>query len=101
MEDTILIRLLQIQKEQDRKTERFDPEMDLHYFDIDLLTVVLDVIGLPEEGSEAPILSQEDPFCRDSWASMFYDMVETGTPDECAAYISRVRKTYQSYLERG
>lgn len=101
MEDAILIRLLQIQAEQDRKTSRFDPDLDLHYFNVDLLSVILDAVGLPEEGADAPVASQDEPFCRDSWYSMFGDMVENGTPDECAAYLSRVRKTYDAYIKEG
>ena len=106
MQDALLIHLLQLQFRHEQKMREFGTKLDFSYFDIDLVKPVLDAIGLPrdntvdqnEKHGYPAYVDHPDTFCRDYWSGAFYDMVENGTPDECAAYISWVRKEYSKYL---
>lgn len=108
MKDSILIRLLQLQFEHDQKIKKFGPKLDFSYFDIDLLPVVLDAIGLPpdntveqeEKYGYPDYVDHEDTFCRDYWYDLFDEIIENGNPDECAAYLSRAREECQKYLSK-
>ncbi|PAP75082.1 hypothetical protein [Rubrivirga marina] len=104
--ETLLIRLLQLDHQQWAKVGKFHPDIDFSYFDVNLLDLVLDAIGLPQDNTveQADKYGPEtgfdhaDTFCRDYWTTQFRDRVQDGTPDECAAYISWVRKSYAEFL---
>lgn len=106
MTDALLIKLLHLQFQQDQKMREFGSKLDFSYFNIELIEPVLDEIGLPRDNTVdqdkkygyLDYVDHPDTFCRDYWSGSFSEHVENGTPDECAAFISWVRKSYQEHL---
>jgi hypothetical protein len=55
MDEQTLIKLLQIQFAHECKLRKFAGKINLTYFEIDLLGVVLDTVGVPADNSLAQI----------------------------------------------
>lgn len=51
MNDQILVKLLQMHFEHERKLHEFAGRISLSSFEVDLLSVVLDAVGVPAEGT--------------------------------------------------
>lgn len=106
--EALLIRLLQLDYQQWEKVSRFDGVIDFSYFDVDLLDLVLDAVGLPRDNTVEQIdqygyetgMDHPQTFCRDYWTDQFRERVQNGTPDECVAYLSWVRKSYAEFRQK-
>jgi hypothetical protein len=98
MDEKTLIKLLQIQFEHQRKLRGFAGKINLNYFDIDLLSVVLDATGVPvdnvidqiEKYGYAGWLERPDPFSREWYYDEFQQQVMHGTYEECRDYLEEV-----------
>ena len=100
MDEKILIKLLQLQFSHNRKLNEFMGKMNLSYLEIDLLSLVLDSIGVPADNNLAQIrkygygtwYEQPDTFTRDWHYREFQRAVVLGTPEECQSYLEAVRQ---------
>lgn len=98
MDNEILINLLQIQFEHHRKIEEFAGKLNLNYLEIDLLSVVLDALGVPADNTIEQIekygyvdwLNQPDTFSRYGYYRVFEKQVVHGTYEECQTYLEAV-----------
>jgi len=108
MSEITLIKLLQIQFAHERKLREFAGKINLNYFAIDLLSVVLDAIGVPTDNTLAQIgkygyggwIEQPDIFSREGYYDEFHRQVTHGTAEECQAYLENiiVTSTFQHLL---
>lgn len=108
MDEKTLIKLLQIQFEHERKLREFAGKINLNYFEIDLLSVVLDAVGVPADNTLTQIrkygyggwLEQPDTFSREWFYDEFQHQVTHGTDEECQAYLEdvMVTSTFQHLL---
>jgi hypothetical protein len=106
MNQEILIKLLQLQVEHNRKLGEFKGKINLVYLEIDLLSVVLDAVGVPTDNTIEQIekygysdwLSQPDTFSRYGYYRVFEEQVVHGTAEECQSYLEAVRATIPSHF---
>jgi hypothetical protein len=105
MNEEMLVKLLQIQFEHERKLAEFAGRMNLDYFEVDLLGVVLDAVGVPADNSLEQMgkygygqwLDRPETFSRLWYYEAFQRQVVQGTAEECRAYLEMVRETRISY----
>lgn len=98
MEKTILIKLLQLHFEHQRKIAEFTGKINLTHLEIDLLSLVLDAVGVPADNSLTQMgkygygdwLEQPDTFSRYWHYCEFEKRVKQGTEDECEAYLENI-----------
>lgn len=103
MDDEILIKLLQLQFEHSRKIEEFAGKINLNYLEIDLLSVVLDALGVPADNTIEQIekygyydwLEQPDTCSRYLYYEEFKNQVKQGSDEECRAYLEAIAATRQ------
>ena len=103
MNNEILIKLLQLQFEHNRKIEEFAGKINLNYLEIDLLSVVLDALGVPADNTIEQIekygyhnwLKQPETCSRYLYYEEFKNRVKEGSDDECRAYLEAVAATRQ------
>jgi arylsulfatase A-like enzyme len=101
MDQDILVKLLQLHFEHNRKIEVFKGKINLEYFGIDLLSVVLDAVGVPADNTIEQIekyghvdwLIQPDTFSRYGYYRVFEKHVVSGTYEEYRAYLEAVKAT--------
>jgi hypothetical protein len=106
MNREILVRLLQLQFEYKRKVEQFAGKINLDYLEIDLLSVVLDALGVPADNTIQQIekygyggwLNQPDTFSRYDYYRVFEKQVVQGTYEECQAYFDAVVASVPAYF---
>ena len=104
MNQEILLKLLQLQVEHNRKLGEFKGKINLVYLEIDLLSVVLDAVGVPTDNTIEQIekygysdwLSQPDTVSRCSYYRVFEEQVVQGTAEECQTYLEAVKATIPS-----
>jgi hypothetical protein len=104
MNNEILIKLLQLQFEHDRKIEEFANKINLSYLEIDLLSVVLDALGVPADNTIEQIekygyydwLDQPGTRSRYSYYQEFKNRVKQGDAEECRAYLEAVAAHHQT-----
>lgn len=104
-----LVKLLQLQFSHERKLREFAGKIDLSYFEIDLLSLVLDAIGVPADNTLAQIgkygygawIEQPDTFSRGWFYDEFQRQVIHGTAEECQAYLENMSatNTFQQMLK--
>ncbi|MCB9078869.1 MAG: hypothetical protein H6631_14800 [Anaerolineaceae bacterium] len=98
MNETLLIKLLQLHYEHQRKIDEFKGKLNLTYLEIDLLDLVLDAIGVPADNSVEQIgqygygvwLEQSDTFSRGWYYTEFQQQVKHGAAEECRAYLENI-----------
>ena len=98
MNETLLIKLLQLHYEHQRKIDEFKGKLNLTYLEIDLLDLVLDAVGVPADNSVEQIgqygygawLEQSDTFSRVWHYNEFQQQVKHGTAQECGAYLENI-----------
>jgi hypothetical protein len=103
MDEQTLIKLLQIQFEHERKLREFAGKINLNYLGIDLLSVVLDAIGVPADNTIEQIgkygygewVEQPDTFSRDWYYREFQNLVKQGSYEEYQAYLEAVTAAHQ------
>lgn len=103
MNKEILIKLLQLHFHHERKINEFQGKINLDYFEIDLLDVVLDAAGIPADNSVEQMeqygysewLDQPDTFSRYRYYQEFKRQVRLGKYQECEAYLESVFATHQ------
>lgn len=103
MDKEILIKLLQLQFEHNRKIEEFAGKINLTYLEIDLLSLVLDALGVPADNTIGQIekygyydwLKQPDTCSRYLYYEEFKKRVKQGSHEECRAYLEAVAATRQ------
>ena len=101
MDNEILIKLLQLQFEHNRKIEEFAGKINLNYLEIDLLSVVLDALGVPADNTSEQIekygyydwLKRPDTCSRYLYYEEFKQQVMQGSYQECRAYLEAVAAT--------
>jgi hypothetical protein len=111
MDEVILIKLLQIHFEHQRKLSEFAGKINLSYFEIDLLGLVLDAAGVPADNTVEQIgkygyndwIEQPDTFSRVWYYEDFQRQVAHGSYEECRAYLEGVivTTTFQHLLKGG
>ncbi|HXV43849.1 MAG TPA: hypothetical protein VEC96_12360 [Anaerolineae bacterium] len=109
MDEKILIKLLHMQFEHERKLREFAGKINLNYFEIDLLDVVLDAVGVPPDNTLAQIgkygygdwVEQPDTFSRAWYYDEFKRQVKQGNQAEYKAYLEEifVTTTFQYLLD--
>lgn len=106
MDEKILIKLLQTQFEHNRKLRELRGKINLDNLEIDLLSLVLDALGVPADNTIEQIekygyqawLEQPDTFSRYWHYRQFEKQVLRGSYEECKAYLEAVmEKTSYSY----
>lgn len=103
MDKEILIKLLQLQFEHNRKIEEFAGKINLTYLEIDLLSVVLDALEVPADNTIEQIekygyyewLDQPDTCSRYSYYEEFKKRVKQGNDEECRVYLETIAATRQ------
>lgn len=108
MDEKSLTKLLQMQFEHERKLREFAGKINLNYFEIDLLSVVLDAVGVPADNTLEQIekygyagwLEQPDTVSRAWYYDEFHEQVAHGTYEEAQAYLESVivTSTFQYML---
>lgn len=101
MNNEILIKLLQLQFEHNRKIEEFAGKINLNYLEIDLLSVVLDALGIPADNTIEQIekygyydwLKQPETCSRYLYYEEFKNRVKQGSDEECRAYLEAIAAT--------
>ncbi|MCL4296474.1 MAG: hypothetical protein KJ077_12135 [Anaerolineae bacterium] len=101
MDEKTLIKLLQLQFEHERKLREFAGKLNLNYLEIDLLSVVLDAVGVPADNTLDQIekygyagwLDQPDTVSRAWYYDEFQRQVAHGTYEEAQAYLESVMVT--------
>jgi hypothetical protein len=96
MDDEILTRLLQIEFEHNSKIDKHEEALNADYLYIDLLTLILDAIGMPVDATELPE-DHPDFFCRDYWLFGFDESVKEGTYEECKAFLESTKADLERY----
>lgn len=96
MDDEILIRLLQIEFEHNCRISKHEEVLNTDNLYIDLLSVVLDAIGVPADNSAKLDPEHPDFFCRD-WHYFEFEEIAEGTCEECKAYLKAVREALEEY----
>lgn len=104
-----LVKLLQMQFSHERKLREFAGKINLSYFELDLLGVVLDAIGVPADNTVAQIgkygygawAEQPDTFSRSWFYDEFQRQVVQGTAEECQAYLENMiaTSTFQNLMQ--
>ena len=105
MDEKTLTKLLQLHFEHQRKINEFAGKMNLSYFEIDLLGLVLDAVGVPADNSLQQIgkygygnwLDQPDTFSRYWHYREFEKRVKEGTEAECQSYLESIILTSTFY----
>ncbi len=105
MDNKILIKLLQLQFEHNRKIEEFAGKINLNYLEIDLLGVVLDAVGVPADNTIEQIekygyydwLEQPGTRSRYLYYEEFKNQVKQGSYEECRAYLEAVVTSRQPF----
>jgi hypothetical protein len=103
MDERILIKLLQIHFEHQRKLDEFAGKINLSYFELDLLGLVLDAVGVPADNTIEQIgkygyggwIEQPNTFSRDWYYREFQNRVTQGSYEECQAYLEAVAAANQ------
>ena len=103
MDEQTLIKLLQIQFEHERKLREFAGKINLNYFEIDLLSLVLDAVGVPADNTVEQIgkygyggwIEQPDTFSREWYYRKFQNRVTQGNYEECQAYLEMITAAHQ------
>ena len=98
MNETLLIKLLQLHFEHQHKIDEFKGKLNLTYFELDLLHLVLDAVGVPADNSVEQIgkygygvwFEQSDTFSRVWHYNEFQRQVKHGTAQECGAYLENI-----------
>ncbi len=108
MDEKILIKLLQMQLEHQRKVNQFTGKLNVSLFEIDLLSVVLDAVGVPADNTLEQIgkygygdwLDRPDTFTRYEYYREFEKRVQTGAEAELKVYLEHVIlvSTFQQLL---
>ncbi|MCB0195488.1 MAG: hypothetical protein KDJ65_26300 [Anaerolineae bacterium] len=108
MNETLLIKLLQHHFEHQRKINEFSSKLNLAYFELDLLTLVLDAVGIPADNTLEQIgkygyggwMDRADTFSRGQYYDAFERQVIHGTKEECRAYLEStiMTSTFQHLL---
>lgn len=101
MNNDILTKLLQMHFEHNRKLGEFRGKINLDYLEVDLLSVVLDALGVPADNTIEQIekygyvdwQSRPDTFSRYGYYRVFEKQVTHGTSHECRAYLEAVMAT--------
>jgi hypothetical protein len=99
MDNEVLIKLLQLQFAHNRKIAGFQGKIKLDYFEIDLLEVVLDAVGIPADNTIDQIerygysewLTQPDIVSRSWYYEEFQRRVRLGSYEEGEAYLETIR----------
>lgn len=90
--DDVLIRLLQAKFEQDKKLDLIEEAgVNLQALRIDLLTIVLDALGVPPEDGPG------DEYDRDWIWQLYVEIVEQGSCEEIQEFLARVRGGLQEH----
>ena len=105
MDNEILIKLLQLQFVHNRKIEEFQGRINLDYFEIDLLALVLDAVGIPADNTIEQIeqygysewLTQPGVYSRDWYYEEFQRRVRLGSYEEGEAYLKAIQVTHQPH----
>ena len=98
MDETILIKLLQIQSQHQRKLREFAGKLNLSYFELDLLSLVLDAVGVPADNTIDQIgkygygswIEQPNTFSRAWYYDKFQQCVTQGAYEECKDYLEKI-----------
>ena len=108
MDETILIKLLQIHFAHQRKIQEFAGKLNLSYFELDLLDLVLDAVSVPADNTLEQIgkygygswLEQPNTFSRAWHYDEFQQCVNQGTYEECKDYLEKIiiTSTFQHLL---
>ena len=106
MDKEILIKALQIHFEHHRKINELKGKINLTYLEVDLLSLVLDAIGVPIDNTIEQIekhgyvgwLNQPDTFTRYGYYQMFEKQVFYGTAEECQAYLEAILTSTPSHF---
>jgi hypothetical protein len=108
MDEKTLIKLLKLHFEHARKLHEFAGKINLNYFELDLLAVVLDAVGIPADNTLEQIgkhgyggwLEQPDTVSRAWYYDEFQAQVKHGTDEEFQAYLEGVilTSTFQHLL---
>ena len=106
MDKEILIKLLHLQFEHSRKIESLADKINLNYLEIDLLSVVLDALGIPADNTIEQIekygyhgwFNRPDTLSRYSYYEEFINLVKHGSDEECRTYLEAVMATVPSQI---
>ena len=101
MDEKLLIKLLQMHFKHQRKVREFAGKINLSYLEVDLLSVVLDTVGVPADNTIEQIekygysnwLAQSDTFSREWHYHLFETLVRHGAYEECKIYLEEVAVT--------
>ena len=101
MDNAILIRLLKLHFEHQRKLDEIATKVNPGYFQVDLLGLVLDAGGIPSDNTIEQMgkygygdwIEQPETFSRDCYYDTFQRYVVQGTYEECLAYLQNVVAT--------
>ena len=105
MDEKLLIKLLKMHFEHEHKLHEFSGKINLSYLAVDLLSVVLDAIGVPADNTLAQIrkygyagwLNQPDTCSREWYFDEFQRQVKHGSDEELKAYLEDVAVTSTFY----
>lgn len=110
MNEIVLIKMLQLQFEHERKLREFAGKLNLSYFEIDALGLVLDAVGVSADNTVEQIrkygyggwVEQPDTFSRAGYYDEFQRQVRSGSEAECRAYLESiiVTSTFEHLLNR-
>lgn len=98
MDEKLLIKLLQTHFAHQRKVREFAGKINLSYLEVDLLSLVLDTVGVPADNTIEQIekygysnwLSHPDTFSREWHYHLFETLVRHGDYEACKAYLEEV-----------
>jgi hypothetical protein len=98
MDNQLLVRLLQLQFEHHHKLQEFAGKMNLDYLEIDLLSVVLDELGVPADNTFEQVekygyfdwANRPDTCSRHTYYEDFEKQITRGSAEECRAYLETV-----------
>ncbi|MBN1889174.1 MAG: hypothetical protein JW850_14370 [Thermoflexales bacterium] len=103
MNDEILVRLLLIEAEHDEKLKQHEEAINDEYWNIDLIEVVLDAIGVPADNSVELKMNFDHPdfFCRDWFYHKWGDIKDAGATREAVEdYLAKIKQAVQDLSER-
>lgn len=108
MNEMVLIKMLQLQYEHERKLREFAGKINLSYFEIDLLSLVLDAVGVPADNTLEQIgkygygdwIERPDTSSRAWYYEEFQARVTSGSEAEVRAYLENIiiTSTFQHLL---
>ena len=108
MNEMVLIKMLQLQFQHERKLREFAGKINMSYFEIDLLSLVLDGVGVPADNTLEQIgkygygdwIEQPGTFSRAWYYEKFESRVTSGSEAECQAYLENIilTSTFQHLL---